>query len=507
MGKINWLSIVKGRKTSLFRTLSIAYGVHRNMSQILNEKVSNILVIGRDMAADWYVDKKEIDQLGWIVSRKIDADPNFAQEHFLEFKKRFCNLIDISKEIAQVNLEKLDNPSLGKVFHAYSNAYQALAPFMLTPHVFQLILEKKVKELIKKKGADENLFLDLSVPYQPIFETLQQKELLELTIAVQKRGLKEIFLKEKPKVVLEEIKTSFPKIYRLLELHEQKWVWVGMEDWLFHSYQKERLIEMIKENLGAGEDPSRILIALEERQKEIEQKAKKAVQELDFSSKGLSLISLLQKYIWLRTARLEAFRKSFYYTKPLILEIAKRAGLSKKEVYSLTPPEIVLFLKENRLPKRESVRKRIKGCVFLMEKGETRLYSGEKWPEEIEKRFGLGIRVVQKIIRGQPACLGTARGRVKIVLSKKMVGKVGKGDILVTTMTNPDYTIAMKKASAIITDEGGVTCHAAIIARELGIPCVIGTKIATQVLKDEDLVEVDAEKGLVKKVSNPTVNA
>ena len=58
----------------------------------------------------------------------------------------------------------------------------------------------------------------------------------------------------------------------------------------------------------------------------------------------------------------------------------------------------------------------------------------------------------------------------------------------------------MRRAKAIITDEGGLTCHAAIISRELGIPCIIGTKIATKVLKDGDMVEVDANKGIVKKI-------
>lgn len=65
-------------------------------------------------------------------------------------------------------------------------------------------------------------------------------------------------------------------------------------------------------------------------------------------------------------------------------------------------------------------------------------------------------------------------------------------------MTLPDLLPAMKKASAFVTDEGGVMCHAAIIARELKKPCIIGTRIATQFLKDGDLVEVDAEKGIVK---------
>ena len=68
-------------------------------------------------------------------------------------------------------------------------------------------------------------------------------------------------------------------------------------------------------------------------------------------------------------------------------------------------------------------------------------------------------------------------------------------------MTRPDYIIGIKKAAAIVTNEGGITCHAAIVSRELGIPCIIGTKIATEVFKDGDLVEVNANHGVVKKIS------
>ena len=72
------------------------------------------------------------------------------------------------------------------------------------------------------------------------------------------------------------------------------------------------------------------------------------------------------------------------------------------------------------------------------------------------------------------------------------------GDILVSPMTTPNFVPAMKLAAAIVTDEGGVMCHAAIVAREMKKPCIIGTKIATKVLKDGDIVEVDADKGVVK---------
>jgi len=101
------------------------------------------------------------------------------------------------------------------------------------------------------------------------------------------------------------------------------------------------------------------------------------------------------------------------------------------------------------------------------------------------------------ILEGQGASPGVASGSVVIVRTIKDLGKVQDGDILVAKMTNPDMVPAMRKVSAIITDEGGMTCHAAIISRELGTPAVVGTKKATLELKPGQMVSVDGEKGLV----------
>lgn len=78
--------------------------------------------------------------------------------------------------------------------------------------------------------------------------------------------------------------------------------------------------------------------------------------------------------------------------------------------------------------------------------------------------------------------------------------KIKVGDVLVTSMTTPNMVPIMQKAAAFVTDEGGITCHAAIVAREMKKPCVIGTKIATKIFKDGDVVEVDATAGIVKKI-------
>ena len=89
-------------------------------------------------------------------------------------------------------------------------------------------------------------------------------------------------------------------------------------------------------------------------------------------------------------------------------------------------------------------------------------------------------------------------GRVALVFGPQHIAKVQSGDILVATATSPQVLPAMKQAAAFITDVGGVTSHAAIVARELKTPCIVGTKLATKVLSDGMKVEVDADEGIVK---------
>jgi phosphohistidine swiveling domain-containing protein len=108
---------------------------------------------------------------------------------------------------------------------------------------------------------------------------------------------------------------------------------------------------------------------------------------------------------------------------------------------------------------------------------------------------------VASTLHGTVAARGRARGKVRIVHSRADIGKVQEGEILVTEMTTPDFVPAMHRAGAIVTDEGGMTSHAAIVSRELGKPCVVGTRVATQRLRDGMEVEVDAEVGVVRILS------
>ena len=114
--------------------------------------------------------------------------------------------------------------------------------------------------------------------------------------------------------------------------------------------------------------------------------------------------------------------------------------------------------------------------------------------KKIEK---LEVSKAKILVEGFPASPGISEGKVKLIRNMSELSKIQQGDILVTVMTNPDMVVTMQKANGIVTDEGGMTAHAAIVSREMGIPCVVGTRNATEILKENQSVTVDGTNGKV----------
>ena len=149
-------------------------------------------------------------------------------------------------------------------------------------------------------------------------------------------------------------------------------------------------------------------------------------------------------------------------------------------------------------PDEKELRQRFKNFIMLIDGTREIITLNNYLAKHPEFIFKFNKLPEDRIIRGQIAHKGIANGRVRIIRLKNEINAIQQGEILVAPMTTPFYVPAVKIAAAIVTDEGGVTCHAAIVSRELGVPCVIGTKVATQVLKNGDEVEVDADNGIIK---------
>lgn len=180
-------------------------------------------------------------------------------------------------------------------------------------------------------------------------------------------------------------------------------------------------------------------------------------------------------------------------------EIAKRFDLRVADLFFYKFDELAKLFSGQKV-KKSTIKKRKSGYALICLKDRKILLTGKKF-KKLYKNIVL-LRPKTNYLTGQVAMTGKARGRARVILHNKRniireVANFKRGEILITEMTRPDTILACKKAAAIITDEGGITSHAAIISRELRIPCIIATKIATQILRTGNLVEVNADKGII----------
>jgi len=302
------------------------------------------------------------------------------------------------------------------------------------------------------------------------------------------------FLNREMQELIEIAKGS--KQLELLKKHAYKYRWIHTahagKKVIPFSYFRNRLNEIKKK------DFNKELKKLKNLKKNVLKIKKQILAKKTVDKKTKELLDIVDLIAPLHDRRKELFMRIVYTLETARGEIAKRYGYTKDELSVYQAKDILKLKKGKKLDKRKA-REMFKEVVFYADTKRKiwKYYTGKKaravMKKELHEEFG-----EIKEIKGMVASLGKAKGAVKIVQGIIEMHKMKKGDILVASMTKPEIVPAMRKASAIVTDEGGVTCHAAIVSRELGIPCIIGTKIASRVLKDNDLIEVDAEIGVVR---------
>jgi phosphoenolpyruvate synthase/pyruvate phosphate dikinase len=197
-------------------------------------------------------------------------------------------------------------------------------------------------------------------------------------------------------------------------------------------------------------------------------------------------------------AEIRTYTEKFHYAVDETLKeiLSKLLKATSDEVQQHSFTEIEQALKDSKLRKANRISEYFDFCFISTKE---RLEKIEK--DTAQKLYSQLNSVEDKSeITGTIAYPGKATGRVRIVLDPSKKVEFNHGDILVAEMTRPEYVPLMNKAAAVVTDGGGSLCHAAIVARELKKPCIIGTKNATKILQNDDLVEVDADKGIVRKL-------
>jgi len=212
------------------------------------------------------------------------------------------------------------------------------------------------------------------------------------------------------------------------------------------------------------------------------------------------LLFVTDLFAWWQDERKKTNLTGDHHLMRFAKEFSRRTSSPVRTVLQAVPHEISKLLRE---PKQtgQMLNQRVFKSIIAVSADTAYVFTGSAY-QQVKAAIRLTSGAEDSdCVDGMCACPGYWKGIARIITNpQQQANEFHKGDILITSMTRPEHVPLMKLISAIVTNEGGLTCHAAIISRELAIPCVIATKHATNVFSSGNTIEVDAGKGVVKKL-------
>ncbi len=432
---------------------------------------------------------------------------------YLEFIVKKCrrqsnSLLNTAREIQlEAPYDSMTNVQLLSLFSIYSSAVIRVMPFLAGLVILEGVLGKELEDKLKTHVKKHKIKLDskgyfdsLVFPRERSKPSLAIIELYRLAAKAQSNSSFRKLFKLRTAKALPQMRKKYPTFMKKFNAYLEKYDFMDMEFYVGQPVTAEELFRRIREVIG---EASNRLARIKQDVKETEEEFKRASKRLRLTLGLRRLIDLTKAIHYQRQYRADALFKAGRDVLELMMVIGERLGVDYDALLALTWLEISESLIKGKLTiDRKILTARQKDYGMVMEDGVVFFITGD----ELAKELALLPKVEKKVkeLKGNIAFRGTHRGHVAIVTHPDEIDKVKPGDVLVSPMTSPYYVPAMVRAGAIITDEGGVLSHAAIVSRELGVPCIISTKHATQVFKDGDLVEVDAEKGIVRKLVKET---
>jgi phosphoenolpyruvate synthase/pyruvate phosphate dikinase len=423
---------------------------------------------------DIYFDLTEVEGLKEIILKISKKDESIFLEMARKCEMMSKNIIAFTEKVEKSDLEHLEFDQLIVYFKEYFQLMGEYIPYLIMPLAVEKIYQEKIDEALKQNVSPEKVeeYLGtLIFPEKPNRDYYESLSFLDLVTMKDDPSLKE-----------------------KIKEHLNKFAKTGQRFGFGKFWTEEEIIKRIEEY--SGKDPVKEKEKVIQRKKENKVLTEKILIEINASPELREEVKIIKEYAFLRTHRTETISLSYANMNKLFAEIGKRNDLTFADISHCTYWEIV----NKNFPAPEVLQAR-KEKVGFIRNGDEFLVLTKNELDEARKHYGLEEEIGDSgQVTGKMANKGKVQGTVKVVMDNSQLDKVEKGDILITAMTTPDFVSAMEKAAAFVTDEGGILCHAAIISREMNKPCVIATKIATKIFKDGDLVEVDANKGVVKKI-------
>ncbi len=505
-----WVLAQEIPKTHIFFFCMAYYMVNWWPKFKLGDEMKELITHFDGLHVRMYCKESEYNKAAQYVANKIFENPKWALSELSRIKLLSDQFIINSKLLVKVS--KDDNKTVLRQFKKtslFNLESQVLgAGFTwLTEARYELVTKKTIEIIqgkIKKSGVDEkvlNVFNVLTKSEKKSHIHNEEKSLLKVVRNIQNNSsIEEMFLVKNIEFLANYINQGKDEISKqVIDLH-RKWCWLSYG----YTGPEKKIDEYVEEIKKLISEKTNV-VDLEKNKKDNDKKLRleqrRILSVLKFNKKELGIINFVKESSYIKDYRKGAVYHGMYCYKKFFDVASARYGVESDSFWSMNPFEVENLLENNMKIAPELLKKRAHDCVLIYKKNDLKIIFDTEAKELLESLVLESSSENNLELKGTPVCAGRVVGRVKLIESTDDMYKMEKGDILVSQITYPNLLPAMKKAAAIVTNVGGVICHAAIIARELNIPCIVGTKNATKVLKDGDMIEVNANNGIIKIVS------
>jgi phosphohistidine swiveling domain-containing protein len=447
--------------------------------------------------------------MGDIVLEKMAKEHDFINKVYTGSKNASKKVVSSSEKAKKSDLKKFSAKELGGLFQEIYDHWLEMNKWGEIPNLADFDhfkLTNKIMAFLEESIERSNLDISSGEAYGVLASATERSIMQESEIGLfgilakiqQNKNAEDLFKMKDVDGIISGLGT-FPAIKKEIENHVEKY------DWMQYHYDgptildEKYFIELLASSVRQKISGLQKIKEIEDHEKDLTKRIAELEKQLNLTGDEKYWCSIARVLSYLKGLRKDTVFIGSRNTDGLIREIGRRLKLSPRQVRHLLLPEIKLALEKGEAD-ADLLNERIVHCITFVDNSGLRIFSGKDAEKYAKMIYEDEPTAGMKEIKGTPAYPGHAIGIIKFVAKAEDMKKMNQGDILLSPATNPNIVPAMKKAAAIITDEGGVTCHAAIVSRELKIPCVIGTKIATKVLKDGDKVEVDAKKGIIRKI-------
>jgi phosphohistidine swiveling domain-containing protein len=466
VNRYRW-TILERRELSIFPVVLVMQAFTSKMKELVGVNLKHYIMDYKRGSLTALRDHDNWDEVSKLVYEYVKRNPTCLKDITDLFFKHVSGLTKHAQIMGQFK-DRMDSKEATFLFNEYCDLYINASVYgECVPFTIKDVLAAEFNERLLSYENNYDIIAKLSIPLYVTFTMREETE----------------FLKK-----LKKYKKQPTRKNEIISNHHKDFAWITY-DYDGEIWTEADIKRKFEENIILSEpDIDKKLKNLELFVSSTIEDEKECIGKNKVSVYIQVLAGLIKDSIKLMDVRKECLTKVHYYSRNFFFRMAEYLNIERKYTSYVLPygySDIVRSKNINALLERYN-----SSTVYMNEDG---------W--KLINDFDVNIYLNQhnkewNKVKGMCAYPGKLEGRVSIVKKVEDIRRFNEGDVLVSTMTTVDFVEAMKKASAIITDDGGIICHAAILCREMKKPCIVGTKIATNVFKNGDMILIDAGQGI-----------